>query len=76
MTDERSPDPHVRARAVLAFLIIFWLSLIVVTVLLVGALDFEPRAAATVAAMLAVLLSVSGAAHRPTRNFFSAIWMV
>jgi len=73
MTSERSPD---RARAILAFLMIFWLCLIVVTVALVGALSFDPRAAALLATIPASLMGVSGAAYRPTRNFFSTIWIV
>jgi hypothetical protein len=44
---------------------IFWLCLIVVTVALVGALSFDPRAAALLATIPASLMGVSGAAYRP-----------
>ena len=76
MTEDGSLDRHLRMRAILAFLMIFWLSLVITTVILVGALSLEPRAAALLSTIPATLLGVCGAAYQPTRNLFSAIWVV
>jgi|GEM_PF-3213503 len=67
----REPQRHVRVLAVMAFLFVFWLTLCVGTVILVGGFDFEPRSAALIALAPSVLLAVGAAAARRTRDLFA-----
>jgi peptidoglycan/LPS O-acetylase OafA/YrhL len=57
----------------MAFILIFWLCLIVVTVVLVGAADFEPRSAALFAIVPSVLLGWAGASYQLTRRLFASL---
>jgi hypothetical protein len=59
----------------MAFLMIFWLSLVIVTIVVVGTLNIDPRVAALFSMIPATLLGICGASYAPTRKFFSAIWI-
>jgi len=62
--------------AVFAFFLVFWLSLCVTTIILVGAYDVAPRQAALSALVPALALGVVCASVRPLRQFFGSIFMV
>jgi len=72
----QAPERHVRIQAILAFIFVFWLSLFVITIVLIGALEVEPRRAALFALAPAAALGGLSAAIRPLRRLFGHMFML
>ncbi len=70
----QTPERHPRTLAVMAFTLVFWLTLFVVAVVLVGAFNVAPRSAALFALAPAIVLGGVCAAIRPLRRLFGLMF--
>jgi len=68
------PERFIRTKAVMAFLWVFWLTLLLGVVLLVGVADVAPRSAALTMLIPSGALGAITAVFRPTREFFSKLF--
>lgn len=69
-------ERHPRTLGLFAFLLVFWLTLFVVTIVLSGAFDVAPRNAPLIALAPAALLGAVCAAIRPLRRLFGSMLML
>ena len=74
--DTGPPEKYLKTKAVMAFLFVLWITLIVGTVVLVGAGNVAPRAAALLMLAPSSILGLLAAAYRPTRNLFSRLFII